>query len=120
MPRGKLLTRGERAVANALTAEGLTPKRTSEPITRTSNVVERYLSNPCGYGKKLFLKGNKKLTDRDRWAVVPEASKEGSSAAQLRISLQLSFSKRQAAQNHVSYRSFKKGSSFMERQLKWC
>lgn len=82
MPESTLLTRDKRAVTVALTAEGLTPKRISRRIKRTSTVVKRYLSNPSGYNRKPFSEENKKLTDRDCRTLILEASKEGSSAAQ--------------------------------------
>lgn len=109
MPRESLLTLEKRAKIDALSAKRLTLANNARKLNCTVIVVKRYLSTPREYVKRLFTTGNTKMSKRDFRNILREASKEISSASQLRSTLNLAISKRRvqqvfSAQDSLSYR----------------
>lgn len=108
MPRGTLLTFKEREKIDVLSAEELTLANIARRLSRTINVVKRYLSNPGEHAKNLFTTGNTKVSKRDLRNILHKASKKVTSASQLRSALNLPISKRHvqqilSARDHLSY-----------------
>lgn len=116
MPRRTLLSLEERVKTDAFSEDGLTPANIAKRIKRIVHVVETYPSSPREYGKQLFTQENKNLSGRDRRVLVLYASKQGSSAAQLRNIPDLPISKRRvkqilSAQEHLRSCNFKRAPS---------
>lgn len=112
MGRKPGLTQHEQGVIDGLHMQKLSVAAISRTIKRSRCVVQRYISDPQGYGKRKMTSGNSKISALDARHILREGAKGSSSAAQIKFTLSLPITKRRVQQllsssEHLQYRKFK-------------
>ncbi len=91
MPKGKQLTEFERGQVAALNATGMPHREIAASIGRSKTAITNYLADPENHGRKKRPGRPKKVTPRDRRAILREASNNGSTSTKIKDALNLPY-----------------------------
>jgi transposase len=89
MPKAEQLTEFERGQIAALNATGMPHRQIEASIRRSKTAVTNYLADPENHGRKKRSGRPKKVTPRDRRAILREASNNGSTSTSIKDALNL-------------------------------
>ena len=93
MPRGTSLTEFEKGRIEGLKIAGMSHRMIAKTINRSRSLVDTYLRNPAGYGKKRRPGRKPILSPRDERAIIKTMSNKSISIGQVKAELKLKASK---------------------------